>query len=209
MVYIVPFSYYWKRNRKSTELLMAFHFVFFLSISWGLHTAECHLLLFTASSLEADETNPTAREQQAERWHTQGFKKQFDANAHRAETEHLTGRQCGVGERGGQTHTRNYEASCISHQSSSSSSSSTWTEPPSRSAVRCDPRVSLLVTGVGWDSLPLGSGDLTQRAKKGVEAGGGEVVRKGGKGGECWGWWFRGEGEVMWWKEGVKKEDEW
>jgi len=36
---------------------------------------------------------------------------------------------------------------------------STWTEPPSLSAVRCDPRSSLLVTGVGWDSLPLGSGD--------------------------------------------------
>lgn len=27
--------------------------------------------------------------------------------------------------------------------------SSTWTEPPSLSAVRCDPSVSLLVTGVG------------------------------------------------------------
>lgn len=65
----------------------------------------------------------------------------------------------------------------MSHQSSSCSSSSTWTEPPSRSAVRCDPRVSLLVTGVGWDSLPLGSGDLTQRAKR-VEAGGCEVVRR-------------------------------
>lgn len=68
--------------------------------------------------------------------------------------------------------------SCICHRSSSSSSSSsTWTEPPSRSAVRCDPKVSLLVTGVGWDSLPLGSGDLTQRAKR-VEAGGREVVRR-------------------------------
>lgn len=81
----------------------------------------------------------------------------------------------------GSKHTqKNYSASCISHQSSSSStSSSTWTEPPSLSAVRCDPRVSLLVTGVGWDSLPLGSGDLTQRAKR-VEAGVREVMRKGG-----------------------------
>lgn len=100
---------------------------------------------------------------------------------HRVETEHLTGRQCEVSERegrgGGQTHRQTYMASCMSHQSSSCSSSSTWTEPPSRSAVRCDPRVSLLVTGVGWDSLPLGSGDLTQRAKR-VEAGGCEVVRR-------------------------------
>lgn len=47
-----------------------------------------------------------------------------------------------------QTKKTNY-ASCIRHQSRSSSSSSTWTEPPSLSAVRCDPRVSLLVTGVG------------------------------------------------------------
>lgn len=76
----------------------------------------------------------------------------------------------------GVRHIQSNVASCISHWRSSSNSS-TWTEPPSRSAVRCDPKVSLLVTGVGWNSLPLGSGDLTQRAK-GVEAGGDEVVRK-------------------------------
>jgi len=47
---------------------------------------------------------------------------------------------------------------------------STWTEPPSLSAVRCDPRSSLLVTGVGWDSLPLGSGDWhDSNGGKGVE----------------------------------------
>lgn len=69
---------------------------------------------------------------------------------------------------GGRVDHKIHMESCISHQSSSRSSSGTWTEPPSRSAVRCDPRVSLLVTGVGWDSLPLGSGDLTQRANKGV-----------------------------------------
>lgn len=120
-----------------------------------------------------------------------------------------TDRKCGVSVRGVRTQ-KNY-ASCIRHpSSSSSSSSSTWTEPPSLSAVRCDPRVSLLVTGVGWDSLPLGSGDLTQRAKKGglrqvvakwwkeewVGGGGGVVGRvcermwQGGgrEGGEGWGW---------------------
>lgn len=36
---------------------------------------------------------------------------------------------------------------------------STWTDPPSLSAVRWEPSSSRLVTGVGWDSLPLPSGD--------------------------------------------------
>lgn len=100
--------------------------------------------------------------------------------------------QCGVSAKGVRTHNlknKNYRPSCISHQNSSS----TWTEPPSLSAVRCDPRVSLLVTGVGWDSLPLGSGDLTQRAKR-VEAGGHKVTE--------------GVGEEMWWVGCVWKNKE-
>lgn len=129
------------------------------------------------------------------------------AHRKRFRTDHLTDRLSEVRAReegGSDTHKKNYMATCMSHQSGSSSiSSNTWTEPPSRSAVRCDPRVSLLVTGVGWDSLPLGSGDLTQRAKR-VEAGGGEVVKRGGEdvgsGGEAmwWegrGWGARGKGE--------------
>lgn len=97
------------------------------------------------------------------------------------------GSVCGVSVsgRGGQnkqTQEKQTAASCISDQRGSSvsiSSSSTWTEPPKRSAVRCDPKVSLLVTGVGWDSLPLGSGDLTQKCKKkGTEPGGGKVRKR-------------------------------
>lgn len=100
---------------------------------------------------------------------------------HRAlELQHQESRRTQTGRESvkrGEKNRQNYVDSCSSQQSSSSSSSCTWTEPPSRSAVRCDPRVSLLVTGVGWDSLPLGSGDLTQRAKR-VEVDGREVVRK-------------------------------
>lgn len=36
---------------------------------------------------------------------------------------------------------------------------STWTDPPSLSAVRWEPSSSRLVTGVGCDSLPFPSGD--------------------------------------------------
>lgn len=106
---------------------------------------------------------------------------------------------------GGRVDHKIHMESCISHQSSSRSSSGTWTEPPSRSAVRCDPRVSLVVTGVGWDSLPLGSGDLTQRANKGVWR---QMGRK---------WWKTGRGGVedagevkgqrwIWWRKEWKRQ---
>lgn len=135
---------------------------------------------------------------------TQGFKRILQTHRESRRSTWQAGRQCGVSVclcGGRARHIQKYVASCISHQgSSSSSSSSTWTEPPSRSAVRCDPRVSLLVTGVGWDSLPLGSGDLMQRAKR-VEAGGSEVVRRRRRRGgrrlwECGVWGGEGRGRT-------------
>lgn len=66
--------------------------------------------------------------------------------------------------------------------------SSTWTEPPSLSAVTWDPRVSLLVTGVGWDSLRLGSGDWSTA----------EEHFLGGERSEEW----DGDGDLeVWWEE--------
>lgn len=69
--------------------------------------------------------------------------------------------------------------------------SGTWTEPPSPSAVRCDPSGSLL-TGVGWDSLRLGSGDWankptgTYSGVEGCVTQTGVGVRDDGKGRSDW-----------------------
>lgn len=122
---------------------------------------------------------------------------------HKQQRKHLPCKQCGFGEKRGSL-SQNYMHSCISYQSSSSSG--TWTEPPSRSAVRCDPIVSLLVTGVGWDSLPLGSGDLIQsRTCRGRWAGSSE--NKGGGRGERVAGEVRGQGwgDVLYWK-GVREQ---
>lgn len=193
-------------------------------ISWGLHNSCCRMSSLHGPSCgqpTAGEANEAASANRAGKAPTQGFK-QSDADTHRESRDWAPDRQAEWSQvwEGGQIHIQNYVASCISHRSSSSSSSSTWTEPPSRSAVRCDPRVSLLVTGVGWDSLPLGSGDLTQRAKR-VEAGGREVVRRRrrgggrrrlwGEGSGGWGWGnVVGEGvRVKVWREGQGGGGEW
>lgn len=146
-------------------------------------SAGCQLCIFLLCGLQQlSQMKQWEKTEHAERWRRGVWCK------HRVSQDRAPGRSGSVKSAWeGRSDIESNVASCICHLSSSSSSSSTWTEPPSRSAVRCDPKVSLLVTGVGWDSLPLGSGDLTQRVKR-VEAGGREVVRRR-RGGErrLWG----------------------